>query len=136
MSDTQEPKPGNYVEIAYRGVLAAVPSPDGIYVSGAGLPGGDGAWLPAEGATVRVIEPPEPTAVGTVVTGWTLAFSDRPEAMQIYVLTGSESASGDADGDGHACWQVPGVRNQYRWENVLEATKYGRRIIAPGRSIL
>jgi hypothetical protein len=72
------------------------------------------------------VAPPEPATVSTVVTGWNTEGDDRPEAMYVFVLTGR-----DSDGDGQACWQQPGERAEFRWSEVLESTRHGRRIILP-----
>ncbi len=115
-----EPRPGDHVEVTYRGVLV---HRSGDFID---LRGPQGSVdLPPWG-TVRVVDPPEPTEVNTVVTGWATPGDDRPESLYVFVLSGR-----DGDGDGAACWETPGSDHEYRWMEVLTYTASGRRIIPP-----
>lgn len=123
------PQPGDRVEMTYRGTYERYEptSPDDrkphlIRIDGSHTP----VWMPVPDS-IRIIDPLEPTTVGTVVTGWRTPDDGRPSAMYVYVLIGT-----DGDGDGAACWQAPGETHEYRWESVLADTRHGRRITTPG----
>jgi hypothetical protein len=124
-TEQQQPRPGDTVEVTYRGTLTALDSCDGIEIARAGVV----EVLPVGPYAIRIIDPIEPTVIGTVVTGWLTPNDGRPEAMYLYALT-----SVDRDGDGLACWQTPGSKYEYRWPSVVADTEYGRRIIAPPTS--
>lgn len=112
---------GQYVEVIYRGHLATSGEWDDMILI---RPEGGFLRMPtAIAPEVRVIDPPEPTRVGTVVCGWPTEGDDRPEAMYVYVLTGT-----DADGDGRGCWQRPGETHEFDWSRVLDDTRYGRKV--------
>lgn len=115
------PQPGDTIEVTYRGVLVAADG-DGIVISRGQL----SHALPIGPHSFKIIDPDEPTTVGTIVTGWSTPNDGRPEAMYLFVLTGT-----DGDGDGAACWQAPGDPHEYTWQAILEPTAHGRRIIAP-----
>lgn len=122
MPNSPTPRPGDQVELTIRGVYRE-------YDAGDPLPHlietrpGVAQWIPD--GELRVVDPPEPTVVGTVVTGWPRP-DDRPQSMHLFVLTGT-----DGDGDGRRCWQAPGETHEYAWPAVLADTTYGRRVIAP-----
>ncbi len=122
--DAREPRPGDHVEVTYRGVLRSATG-DGIQIECLDRPGGE-LWFPETG-TIRVIDPPEPTAVNTVVTGWP-GPDDRAESLYVYVLWGR-----DEDGDGAQRWAnaMDGTGHELTWGEVLAHTVYGRRIIPP-----